>query len=87
MTAKKKPTRPPALEKLIDDAAGLVEHDALVAISERMALLFEDPAFDDACVAASGKKKLGQRAMDDIAEEIKERVLKDIARIYKEGLY
>lgn len=84
---KAKKNIPPALDKLIDGAATYVEGEALHAISEAMCRLFEDPAFDADCVAASGKPKLSQSAMDDIADRIKERALKDIARIFKEGLY
>ena len=78
---------PPALDKLIAEAASLVEHAALLAISERMARLFEDPAFEADLLVAAGKKKASQKYMDDIAMDIKERALKDIARIFEEGLY
>lgn len=88
MSSKKKPLPDGGkVEDIIAGAAALIEHAALVAISERLARLFEDPAFEADLLAATGKKKASQRYLDDVAEDIKERVLKDIARIYNEGLY
>lgn len=76
-----------ALEKVIEDAALAVETAALVAISEKLHALFDDLTFEREIAKASGKKRLSDRAMDDIADEIKKRALKDIARIFEQGLY
>lgn len=77
----------PALDRLIDAAAASVEHAALKAISDKLAWLLDEPGNEAAMAAAAGRKKLSERALDDIALEIKRRALKDIARIFEEELY
>lgn len=79
--------KPQALADFISSAAGGVEHEALRAISERLASLFEDPAFEAALLAAAGKKKASQSFLDAIANDIKERAFAGIARVHEDGLY
>jgi len=78
---------PSALEQLLEDTRLEVEREALVAISMHIYDLFEDATFMNALRLAAGKKKLTERFLDLTADLIKERVLRDFARIHADGMY
>jgi len=78
---------PSALEQLLEDTRLEVEREALITISTHIHLLFGDATFMKALRLATGKKKLTERFLDLTADLIKERVLRDIARIHTDGMY